>query len=289
MGKSFLIIVCFVIFVPGIIGAQDTLTKKEIRIQQANYLLPGRPWTIEVPLWIPGFAGSFAYGDVSIEGEDGVDPQQPIEPPPGGIIGEILSRLFTEEWYLKFFYLNKTAFEKNRFLAQFDAITGSVGESVKFKYNETQIVQASFRTTNFRLFGGYKFINADSRNKKFRYELFGYFGVRAHFQKIYSDLDGLVSKLDIHPIWFEPIIGLQNQLTWKRWYVVFQGDYGGYFVESKNSVQISGFVYFRTGKLTSLKLGWNHLHLNHSGNFLKQDYRINATFSGPTAGLALNF
>ena len=62
---------------PGIIGAQDTLTKREIRIQEANFLLAVRPWSIEIPLWIPGFAGDFAYGDISIEGEDGVNPEFP--------------------------------------------------------------------------------------------------------------------------------------------------------------------------------------------------------------------
>jgi hypothetical protein len=287
--KSFFIITSFALIVPGIIGAQDTLTKREIRIQEANFLLSDRPWTIEVPLWIPGFAGDFAYGDISIEGEDGVDITNPIEPPSGGAIGEILSRVFTDEWYLKFFYLNKIAYEKNRFLVQFDAIAGAVGESVKFNYNDKQVVQANYRTINLRLLGGYKIVNANSKDKKFRYELFAYVGARAHFQKIYSDLDGVVNKLDINPVWYEPVIGLQNQLAWKRWLVVIQGDYGGYFVESKNSFQGTGYIYFRNGKLTSVKLGWNHLVLNHSGNFLKEDYRVNATFSGPSAGVAFHF
>ena len=284
-----MIVICFSIIAPGIIGAQDTLTKKEIRIQEANYLLPGRPWTIEIPLWIPGFAGTFAYGDVSIEGEDGVDPEQPVEPPPGGIIGEILSRLFTDEWYLKFFFLTRVAYEKDQFIAQLDGLSGSVGESVKFNYNDQQIVQANFRTTNFRLFGGYRFVNTHSEDEKFQYELFAYVGARAHFQKIYSDLDSVINKLDINPTWVEPIIGIQNQFSWKRWFVVIQGDYGGYFLESKQSVQLSGFVYFRTGKLTSIKLGWNHLDLNHHGSLLKRDYRINATFSGPSVAMVFQF
>lgn len=289
MKKSYLIIIWFSIIVPGIISAQDTLTKKEIRKQEASYLLTGRSWAFEIPLWIPGFAGNFAYGDIDIEGEDGVNPENPIENPPGGAIGEVLSRLFTQDWYLKFFYLTKISFEKNQYLVQLDGITGAVGESVKFNYNNIQIVQANFRTTNLRLFGGYRVVNTSSKDKKFRYELFAYVGARVHFQKIYSDLDGGINKLDINPTWVEPIIGLQNQLTWKRWFVIIQGDYGGYFVESKNSSQFSGYVYFRSGKVTSLKLGWNHLMLNHSGDFLKQDYRISATFSGPSVGIAFHF
>jgi hypothetical protein len=133
-------------------NAQDTLSRKEIRKEQANFLLQDRPWTIEIPLWIPGYAGNFAYGDVDIEGEDGVDPEHPIEPPDG--IGGIFSRLFSDDWYLNFFFMTRIAYEKNRFIAQTDALTGSVGESVKFKYNNTEIVSAHYRTTNIRIFGG---------------------------------------------------------------------------------------------------------------------------------------
>jgi len=273
--------------VPGIISAQDTLSRKEIKKVETNFLLPGRPWTIELPLWIPGYAGSFAYGDVSIEGEDGYDPVNPIEPPDG--LGGILSRLFTDEWYLKFFFVSRAAYENNRFLAQVDGLTGSVGESVKFNYNNREIVEAHYRSTNIRLFGGYKVIDAFSKNEKFRYELFGYLGVRMHFNKINAELDGSTSILDISPSWAEPITGLQNQFTWKRWFVIVQGDYGGYFISSKYSAQLSGYVNYKFGKLTSAKLGWNHIALNHKGTFLKEDYHVKATFSGPSVGVAFNF
>ncbi|MEA3478027.1 MAG: hypothetical protein U9R60_07600 [Bacteroidota bacterium] len=45
-----------------------------------------RPWSIEIPLWIPGFRGDFAYGDIDLEGEDGTDPGDPENPPGGGNI-----------------------------------------------------------------------------------------------------------------------------------------------------------------------------------------------------------
>jgi hypothetical protein len=272
---------------PGILSAQDTLSRKEIRKEQTNFLLQDRPWTIEIPLWIPGYAGSFAYGDVEIEGEDGVDPEQPIEPPDG--LEGILSRLFSDDWYLKFFFISRLAYENNRFLAQADGLTGSVGESIKFNYNDQEIVQAHFRSTNFRLFGGYKFIDASSKNKKFTYELFGYLGVRMHFNKIYAELNDKRTLVDINPSWVEPILGLQNQFTWKRWFIVVQGDYGGFFVNSKYSSQFSSFIYYKCGKLISVKLGWNHLGLNHKGTFLEQDYRVRATLSGPSTGVAFQF
>lgn len=213
----------------------------------------------------------------------------PIEPPPGGNIGKILSRLFTENWYLKLFYLTKVAYEQDHYIVRLDAITGSVGESVKFSYNNTQIVKANFRTTNFRLIGGYKFVNTISKDQNVQYELIGYAGIRTYFQKVSSDLVGTANNLDINPIRIEPVFGIQNQLTLKRWFFVIQGDYGGYFSEAKNSFQITTFAYFRSSRLTSLKLGWNHLYLDHSGDFQAQDYSINATFSGPSAGIVFHF
>ena len=271
------------------IDAQDTLTKKELRIQKADFLLQDRPWTMEIPLWIPGFAGYFSYGDIDIEGEDGVDPENPVENPPGGSIGKIFSRLFNTNWKLNFFYLTKIAYERHPFIVQFDAITGAVGETTKFSFNNNQLVKANFRTTNLRLIGGYKIINTQFGTGKFQYELFGYTGFRAHFHKVHSDLNSTINTLDINPIWFEPLIGIQNQFTWKRWFAVVQGDYGGYFVKAKYSIQFTAYVYYRTGKATSLKFGWNHLYLDQSGSLLRQDYVINATFSGPSAGLALHF
>lgn len=283
------LILVLIITIPLVISAQDTITKKEFRKQKKNFLLNDRPWTIEVPLWIPGFAGNFAYGEISVEGEDGVEIVNPIEPPPPFDFGKFFSRIFSTKWYLKFFFLTKLAYEKNRLIIQLDAIAGAVGESTQFNYNSKQIVQANFRTINVRLFSGYKIINANGRKGKFRYELFGYLGARAHFHKIYSDLDGLVNKLDISPSWYEPIIGLQNQFTWKRWFLVLQGDYGGFFVEKKYSFQMTGYVFYRSGKVTSIKIGWNHLDLNHRGTFLKENFNVKATLSGPSVGIAFQF
>ena len=287
--KKYLFLIISVLLLTATAFPQDTLTKKQWKKQQKSFLLPGRPWTVEVPLWIPGFAGSFAYGDIDIEGEDGVDPEHPIEPPSGGGLGEIISRLFTKEWYLKFFFLTRIAYEKNRFQVQLDGLSGAVGYSTKFKYNDKEIVQANFRTTNVRLFAGYKLVQVTSGNQKFRYELFGYLGVRAYFQKIFSDLNGAINKLDIHPFWFEPIFGLQNQFTFKRWYIVIQGDYGGLFQSSKFSAQFTGFVYYRSGKITSLKLGWNHVEMKHKGSFLNEDYKAIVTLSGPAVGIVFHF
>jgi hypothetical protein len=197
--------------------------------------------------------------------------------------------VFSDNWYLKFFFLTKIAYENNRFLAQFDAIAGSVGETLTYNYNNSALVDATYRSLNFRLLGGYKLLNINSKNENFRYELFGYLGTRIHFQKIYSELTNSSLTLDINPAWAEPIMGLQNQLTWKRWYVILNGDYGGYLVNKKYSIQFTANVYFRAWKSTSVKVGWNHLELHHRGTFLNEDFKVDASFSGPAAGIAFQF
>ncbi|RLD56346.1 MAG: hypothetical protein DRI97_07675, partial [Bacteroidetes bacterium] len=283
-----IILTIIILSLPALCSAQDSLTKKEIRIQESDFLIPGNPWTVEIPLWIPGFAGEFAYGDISIEGEDGV--QTPIEPdPPGPGIGDIFSRLFTTNWYLKFFYLTKVSYEQNRVKAQFDMISGAVGNSLVFNYNNTELVKASFRTVNLRLYAGYKFAEVMGPNENFRYEVFAYGGIRTYFQRLQSELNGTSIELDINPVWVEPLIGLENQFTWKRWMLTLQGDYGGLFSQGKQSVQLSANAQFRMGGLTSLKVGWNHLYMDQKNVFLQQDYTIKLTLSGPVMALAFHF
>ena len=289
MNKSLiLIIIC--LSVPANSFAQDSLTRKEIRIQQSNFLLPDNPWTVELPLWIPGFAGEFAYGDVEIEGEDGVSIENPIEPePPGEGIGGILSRLFTKDWYLKFFYLTRVSYEQNKMRFDFDGIAGAVGNSVVFNYNNKELVDASFRSVNLRLYGAYEFLELMGPNNNFKYEAFAYGGLRTYFQRLQSELDGGTLMLDINPVLVEPIIGLENQFTWKRWLVIIQGDYGSIQTKNKKSIQLSAFAYYRMGGLTSLKIGWNHLHVDLKNRFLQEDYTVKISLSGPVVALAFHF
>ncbi|MCK5774538.1 MAG: hypothetical protein KAH25_00085 [Bacteroidales bacterium] len=267
---------------------QDNITKKELQYKKKNFLLDEKSWTVELPIWIPGYAGSFAYGDVEIEGESGIDPEQPIEPPPGWDFSGIISRLFTKDWYFKFFFITRIAYEKNKVLFQLDGLTGAIGTSIKFNYNNKEIVQANFTSSNMRLFGAYKFLETTNHDHTFRYELYAYMGFRMHLEKIDSDLNTLINKIDISPFWMEPIIGINNQFAFKRWFFSFQGDFGGFFIDSKYSFQISSYAYYRIGKIISLKMGWNHLQLYQNGIFLRTDYRIKTILSGPTVGIAFH-
>lgn len=287
--KKVLSLIYFFFLIFSCAIGQDSKSKKEIRKQKTSFLIPGKPWTAELPIWVPGFAGSFAYGDVEIEGEDGLDPAHPIEPPPGGDFGAIISRLFQKNWYLRYFFITRLSFEKNKILLQFDAFSGSVGNTVKFRTKDNEFVDAYFGSINLRVFTGYKIVETLSENKTFRYELFVYAGARVYIQTIYTDLKATKRAIDFSPSWGEPIIGLQNQFTWKRWMLIAQGDYGGFLGNKRNSNQISIHSFFRTGKTISVKLGWNHLHIFHKGLIRGEEYKVKVTLSGPSVGIAFHF
>ena len=85
------------------IVAQDSIPESGSKKKQ-SFLTETRHWNIEIPVWIPGFRGEFAYGDVELEGEDGSDltPGNPIEKPD---FGGAFKRLFKTGWDLNYFFL----------------------------------------------------------------------------------------------------------------------------------------------------------------------------------------
>jgi hypothetical protein len=296
--KNILFLFCGLFIIPFFAISQDTLTKKEWRKQQKSFLLPGRPWTVEVPVWIPGFAGTFAYGDVELEGEDGSDPEDPGDPgdgggpgtpPIGNIIGDVFSRLFQSDFYLKFFYIGKIGYQKNWFISEIDAVGGAIGTTVLFKPTNRDVFQLNFRVINTRFIIGYKVLQADSKKKNFRYNLFAYTGVRTNFMWVYSDLNQIINKLDLNVTSVQPVFGIYNQFQWKRWQIILKGDYGGMFTSEKYSFNYTTLVYYRTGRLTSLKFGWNHLFMRQDGTFRNEPYHIQVRLAGPTTSVVFHF
>lgn len=164
-----------------------------------------------------------------------------------------------------------------------------MGGSVKFNYNHREIAKARFTSINFRIFAEYKLAEFISQNQKFKYELFAYGGARFYLQSLYSNLNGTQKSLRVKPIWGDPIVGFQNQLTLKRWLFVLQADFGSLFIEGMQSSQLSAFAYFRAGRIISVKAGWNHFDIKQAGIIDRKDYSANVTLSGPSIGIAFHF
>jgi hypothetical protein len=267
---------------------QEDSTLKAKKKPHKSFLVEERPFTIEIPIWVPGLSGNFAYGDFSIDGEGGTDPGDP-EDPDDDDEGNIWQRIFTPKFYVKFFFLTRMAYENKNFLVQFDAISGSIGESIKFTYNSKELAKLEFTTINLRTFGGYRIVDALSKKQNFRYELYAYLGARYHNHKIVTQFLDNRLIFDVQPWWIEPIVGVQNQFSLKRWFFLVQADMGGFTIDGKYSFQGTAFVYYRMGRALSLKLGWNILDLNHRATYNDEEVKMDATLSGPSVGLAIQF
>lgn len=277
-----------------IIFAVFNIYSQEKTKPEKSFLREDRVWTFEIPIWIPGFRGEFAYGDVSLEGEDGQNPGipgHPIEPPgePPWGEGNIFTRLFTSSTYLKFFFLSRIAYEKNNFLVQSDAFSGSIGNNLNYRFNNKTVTKTDLSMYLFRIFGGYKLINKTIRPEKLRYELYGYAGLRSHFINLESDPDGISGKLDINHTWIEPLIGIQNQLTLKSWMFILTIDYGGYFVKEKGSFMINLLAYYKLSNLLALKAGWTDWDIKHKGDYKGENLKIKVHLSGPSIGVGFYF
>lgn len=281
----FLILICCL--AASFVTAQDSTSAVKKR-HQKSFLSQDRPWTIELPIWIPGFRGDFVYGDIDLEGEDGGDPGDPGDPGDENNCG-IFCRVFNSKTYLKFFFMTRVTYNKNNFIAQFDGFSAAFGESIKFNYNNKEIVQVNVRAVLLRIYGGYSIIERTSNSQKFKFNLYGYGGARFHGIQISSDLNEAINKLDISPTWAEPILGLKTRFTMKKWLFTFQGDVGGFYINKKLSYMINALASYRINRWLSVKLGWNVLDIDYKNTIRDKDLKLKIHLEGPSTALVFHF
>jgi len=292
--KKILLLISLTFLYTVIIIAQDTTSIQ--KSDEETYLKNDWNWAIEIPIWIPGFRGDFAYGDVSLEGEDGEDigvPGHPIEPPPPGEPpdegGGILSRLFSSSKYLKFFYMGKISYKNDKFLGQLDAVSGTIGQSLDFALNNKEVATASYATILTRLVLGYSFYDLENKSKTNRLTIYGYAGMRVHYFELFSKLNLTTRSLDITKFWGEAILGLQSSFALKDWLFWLQADIGSFYTGDNSSYMINIFCHYRISNLLSVKIGWTDWDVSYQGEILKEKLSLNVHLSGPNTGLTFHF
>lgn len=278
------IFLCFLFI--QLAGAQESKSKSDSKSEK-SFLVNDDHWSIEVPIWVPGFRGDFVYGDVWLEGEDDANPENPIEP--GWKPGDNLSRIFGKNGSLNFFFMNRVSYRNRKLYSQFDVFSGSVGGSIYFRYNDAELVKAKFSTYLFRLFAGYKFYEKLSVSEKCKYKLYGYGGLRIHSVNVKSDLDFTERRLNVTPLWAEPILGARNELAFKNWLFVLQGDIGSFSIDQKMSYMINFYSFYRISKLLSVKVGWCSWDMNYRDKFREEDLKLIMHLSGPATALTFHF
>lgn len=258
------------------------------RKNKQSYLTDTGHWVIEIPIWIPGFRGEFAYGEVELEGEDGVIPVpgHPIEKPQ---FGDVFKRLFNKNGSLNYFFVTSVSYNNKRFYSELDLFSGTLNEGLKFRYNNKAIVDAKIHTDLLRFSIGYNFFHRPLFSNKALYQLYGYSGIRLHNFKVESNLDNLGKTLKVSPLLIEPILGLKNEIKLNYWQFVIQADMGSFAINDKVSYQLNLFVFYRISNLLSIKGGWNSWYVNYNDRFKNEDLLIKVHLAGPVAALVFNF
>jgi len=266
--------------------SQDTIPRNN-KLQR-NFLNNNGKWTVEIPVWIPGFRGQYTYGDVSLEGEDGVPPEieQPIEKPG---LGDIFKRLFKTEGSLNFVFMSRISYTSDKIYAQLDGFSGAVGSNTTFRYNNAELIKAKFSTNLYRLFAGYEIVETWSESQKSNYHLYAYGGIRLQDINIQTELDRRDFQKEISPIWIEPIVGLRNELALERWKFILNGDLGFLGDTERISYMISFNASFRISNLISVKAGWTDWDTNYKGDVKGEDLTLYLHLSGPSTALTFHF
>lgn len=286
--KKLVISVCLIIATIGSSFAQDSIpapTKKK----KQGFLLDDRHWTIEIPMWIPGFRGEFAYGDVELEGEDGnedLTPENPIEKPG---FGDAFKRLFKTSGSVNFVFVTSVSYTNKKFYADLDMFSGTVGADLLFRYSNKELVSVSAHSSLSRLSAGYQLYERPFFSDKARYKLFGYTGIRLQYFKLSSDLDRVGRTLKFDPLWIEPTLGVINELSFNSWQFIVRADMGSFGIDDKFSYMLNIHAFYRISSLLSFKLGWNAWYVKYNDLFRDESLKLKVHLAGPAGALVFNF
>jgi hypothetical protein len=235
-----------------------------------------RNWMITIPLWLPGYRGEFAIGDIEIDGESS-----------GG--SGFLSRFFDSKWRLNFFFMGAFSYQRDRWRVHGDMFGGKFTDDVIWKPNDATIASASVQPIIPRLHVDYRVLNHPWGDSGYQ-EIQGwiYAGVRYYDMRIEAEAARLARSLETH--WADPIVGvwIPANLS-RRWMAELSGDVGGFHVGSKLSWQISGMVSFKVSPLVAFALAYHVLDVDYRDTVKSQDFLYRVRVAGPGFGIRFNF
>lgn len=266
-----LIFLCFISIFSFELFAQDSI---EIKSSKLDFLheIDDRDWRIKIPIWVPGFRGDFAYGGLTQLPEEGQD---------YNIIGRLEGELGIE-----FYLIGDVEFKPNHWFFGIDGVHTSLESILKFQNVDRAEFLAGIDGTILRGFVGYNVYEIRNREKHFRVQIYPYLGTR------YIDLD-IYSKelnfLDLTPSWFEPIIGLEIPIQYRRWFFSTQFDVGGFSINNHWSWNTSLSGTYRFTRLFALGAGWNSIFFNYDQEFEFKHLNLEIQMSGPVLGLEFHF
>ncbi len=230
---------------------------------------------LELPLRIPGFKGSFSYGDISVEGE--------------GNRGNLFSELFDSRLGVDFFFVGKITYNFDKWNIQTDVFGGQIRHAIEFKYNDIPIDVEIF-TVMPRLFAEYKLYDTFIRNNKnltLQFCLYG--GIKYYHLNLNADFETDNLDFEVMKHWIDPIVGFTIPFTVSKWKFIFQNEYGGFGIGSELSWFLQLQARYDISKHLSINGGWIIQDIKYSQDKLQEKFIYDVQLSGPMAGIAIRF
>ncbi len=249
---------------------QDTLKTKSNKLDFLDQI-DQRNWRVKVPIWVPGFRGTFAYGGVT-------------QLPEGGGYN-VIDRL-NGEIGVEFYLIGDIDFKPKKWFFGADGFHTSLASDLKFQNIDKVGFTAVIDGTILRGMVGYQAFERQNIEKHFKAQIYPYVGVRYIDLSIYSIESNI---LDIKPSWMEPLVGVEIPVQHRRWFFTAQMDVGGFSINNHWSWNASINATYRFSKLFALGAGWSILNFNYDQDFQLKYLNLEIQLKGPVLGVEFHF
>jgi len=248
------------------IFAQDSIPKVNSKLDFLREI-DQRDWRIKVPIWVPGFRGSFAYGGITSY--------------PGGGDFTVIDRL-NGELGIEFYLIGNIQYTPKKWLFEVDGFHATLASNLQFENIDKVQFLADIEGTILRGIMGYRVFEKRNEDRYFNLEIYPYAGFRYIDLRVFSQNSDV---LDIDPTWAEPIIGLQIPLQYRRWFFSTQVDVGGFSINNHWSWNANIDATYRFSKLFALGAGWTFLNFNYDQDFQFKYLDLEIQLAGPVLGV----
>ena len=240
-----------------------------------SFIATDRHWTITIPLWIPGYRGQFAIGDIEVGG--------------GSPAGPGLGRLFDSDVHINFFFMGAVAYEWNRWRIHGDVFGGEFTDDVIFTLNDATVVSASLFPMFLRVHFDYWVLDHSWDESPTR-RVGGWVYAGLRYYDVQAEVDTPQRTERATARWADPIVGARIPVDLSnRWRVELSGDMGGFGVGSKFSWSIYAGLTYRVSELFSLTLAYGVLDVDYAGTVGSRKFRWKARVGGPGFGIRFAF
>jgi len=250
--------------------AQDSIETKSSKLDFLQEIHQ-RKWMVKVPLWVPGFRGSYAYGGITnLPEEDG---------------GNVVERL-EGELGVSFYLIGDIEFRPKKWFFGVDGFAANLASDLKFQNIDKIEFEVDIDATILRGMVGYRVFEKWNKDTHFRAQIYPYLGIRYIDLDIYSENPDFIN---VRPSWFEPVIGLEIPIQYKRWFFSTQMDVGGFSINNHWSWNANLNATYRFTRLFALGAGWNFLDFNYDQDFEFKNLNFEIQLSGPVIGVEFHF